>query len=178
MNKKREYLHYHHHIEIIAIIVVIGLFFIGGGITGLHMFDFKQGFCDDNSDCESTELCCFFYEESHGICGKQIECSGIERLTKEEKQSRTNFEQPKQEVGLTVSDKLSIEHPSETAENYFLIVFGALVLIGIIVYIVYHKYFKGKKQHTMIKRKKSKILVTGVAGFIGSSIVKKLKHHD
>lgn len=112
---------------------IIGMLFIGNGITGLYFLDFKQPPCDDNVDCQDMEVCCMFYEENFGVCDRQDKCEGIRQLTFEARQSYSTYdnlndEQPAGELNLLSSH---VEGPSKTKAIYSFLVGMVLILFAL-----------------------------------------------
>jgi hypothetical protein len=76
----------------ITIAIIFGLMsmaFLGKGITGMYLIDFKLSPCETDNDCDDT--CCKFYNVDEGVCDFESNCNAILQITREEYIRMTNL---------------------------------------------------------------------------------------
>lgn len=68
-----------------SVLAIIGLGMIGDGINGMVISDpYTKELCSIWSECNSPEVCCFFYDKTEGVCNKASMCENIYNITKNE----------------------------------------------------------------------------------------------
>jgi len=127
-------------IVFLVVIAILGSFILSSGITGMATFDeYTKNLCSSNEDCDNEEICCFFYEENSGVCGKEELCDSILKLTEEEKKK-------KEEFPLSFSKTTDIQKSIYSNE----IIFGSLIVILAIfsayIYILHSKNISKKSK--------------------------------
>ncbi len=154
------------HLYVSILLILISIFFIGSGITGMHSLDHKNSFCNQDIDCEGAQRCCLFYQEKYGVCGEDnAECAAIITLSREEKQSMSFIKNIDGKVSITglaeikpfeeVEGDPIKEEPTEISEDYVLVSVGLLILLGILIYLIYERYFrKQEKPKKKIRKRK------------------------
>ena len=118
------------------ILLIIGLFFLGRGITGMYILDFEQPSCSMETDCQGYNVCCNFYEEDYGICNFEDQCSAITEITREEKQRVSNLDIDEVDMGTALMSSLEghLESPQPENKQDSIIIGVALLFFGLIVF--------------------------------------------
>lgn len=113
-------------------IFILGAFFVGNGLTGLYILEFKQPPCDEDIDCQNTEVCCKFYNEEFGVCDEVDECDAIEKVTFDARRKISTYDslEKKSFFPLSLVSKHA-ESPSRPSMLYSTIVGLVLVLFAI-----------------------------------------------
>ena len=135
---------------LVIVLAVLGLGFIGSGITGLVVFDQNvQEICSSDNECRASEKCCLFYQESAGVCNSPELCKGIAELTRNQKESRSAL------VSFARTQEKSLM-------NAFMVeaVFGGIIIV-IALYVLSHynrlNPLKQTQEVSMAKRKRKHI---------------------
>lgn len=124
----------------LLLLAIIGLSFLGNGISGMMVFDetLKQ-VCTSNDDCVAPDVCCLFYEQKSGVCHTYDMCGKILDVTKTEKETKGAL--------ITLKNtEIELEY------NYIMqAVFGA-VIVTLVAFSMYH--FLTHSKHLTKRRKK------------------------
>ena len=116
---------------------VAGMLFLGNGITGLYIVDFKQEACESPLECKDG-TCCNFYNEKFGVCDRQENCAAIERATFEARKKISTYDSldktEKYKMFSTVG--AHIEGPKKADRLYSMLAGVLLVLFALIGFFI------------------------------------------
>jgi len=125
------------------IITICSLFFAMGGllvtqgVTGMYSWDRLDKFCDSDSECGAGHVCCKFFEEDYGACGKFSDCASISMATMEEKQQFSVLNPPEPAVSrekLFGSVRRNIDEPRSDYDRNSIIVGLIIIAFAVGVY--------------------------------------------
>lgn len=140
----------------------MGGLFVTQAITGMYSWDRYTSFCTLDKDCESPNVCCFFYDEDYGVCDEFNVCSSISKMSLEEKQQFSSLQPPSPEMErekLLSAVKSHIEEPRTDYTRNSLIVGMALMVFAIVVYLITTKNMKPASYgHGIISKKRKKVI--------------------
>ncbi len=138
---------------ICSLFLVLGMLFVGEGITGLYSWDRIEDTCTADSDCADSEACCYFYDEDYGVCESFSACGDISRASMEEKQQLSSLNPPSFEVGesaLVSRVQAHVEKPLADYNRNSIIVGLLLVIFAVGVYLISDRHV-----NRLYKRKRS-----------------------
>jgi hypothetical protein len=111
-------------ISILTVILLLALFLVGNGITGLVAFDpALKEICESNDDCIQPEVCCYFDEKQIGVCHTEEMCKAVADLTKKS------------------NAQIAVTSEARLYDNYSMqILFGLLILasVALVIYHLFH----------------------------------------
>lgn len=122
--------------------ILIGILFIGSGVTGLYSIDIEDvTYCDNKSDCDSGNVCCAFREGGYTsrICAK--DCRGVRSLSQEV----NNNEQTANGFVFEITGRGIQEFKGN-------IDYWVYILIGVVLVLLALFYKKGLKQVVIGKK--------------------------
>ncbi|MFH0752368.1 MAG: hypothetical protein V1914_02095 [archaeon] len=146
-------------ISIICLLfLALGGLFVCDGITGMYSWDRIDDICVADSECSDSNVCCKFYNENYGVCGKFSVCNGISKVSMEEKQQFSNLNPPSPEVietALVSSVRAHVEEPMSDYNRNSVVVGLLLVLFAFGVYFFADRHVKsGGYTHNLVKKEK------------------------
>ncbi len=133
---------------ICSLFLVLGMLFVGDGITGMYSWDRMDRTCTTDSDCGDSKACCYFYGENYGVCDDFSACDDISTVSMEEKEQFSSLNHPSFEVGksaLVSSVKAHIETPLAGYNRNSVIVGLLLVIFAACVYLLSGKHRKKRR---------------------------------
>lgn len=133
------------------IIIICSLFFaLGGllvtqGITGMYSWDRFDSFCESDSKCGTSQVCCKFFDEDYGVCNKFSNCASISMATMEEKQHFSVLNPPEpavSKVKLFDSVRHNVEEPRSDNNRNSVVVGLIIIAFAIGVYLFTRVHMK------------------------------------
>lgn len=137
---------------ICSLFLILGMLFVGDGITGMYSWDRIDDICTADSDCADSEACCYFYDEDYGVCGDFSACDGISKASIEEKQQLSSLNPPSFEVeesALVSRVKAHVEKPLADYNRNSVIVGLLLVIFAVIVYLL-----SGRQMPKLVRKRR------------------------
>ena len=125
-------------LTLFTVFFVAGMLFMGNGITGLYMAEFKQKACEGPLQCAGDETCCNFYNEKFGVCDRQENCDAIARFTFDERRKVSTYDamETSEKYQLFNMAGAHIEGPQKASRLYSMLAGVLLVLVALIGFFI------------------------------------------